>query len=165
MMLILLILSLAAFATAEVNFLLAFLKVIIVIISRLRTPTPCSRLTYCSSVQCRPWMVCSSLDLSRLFTTIAFIIVFHCYHCKSGMLSAQVKVGINIRKIHDFLIDEEFLTLEVLHQHPHIVTNVLKSITIIMFADWDRDDVDRRARAQKNGLRREPIGIHSVAIW
>ena len=51
------------------------------------------------------------------------------------MLPAQVKVGIDIRKIHDFLIDEEFLTLEVLHQHLHIVTNVLKSITIIMFAD------------------------------
>ena len=77
MMLILLILSLVAFATAEVNFLLAFLKVIIAIISRLRTRTSCSRLTFCSSVQCRPWMVCASLDLSRLFTTIAFIIVFH----------------------------------------------------------------------------------------
>ena len=28
-------------------------------------------------------------------------------------MSAQVKVGIDIRKIHDFLINKEFITLEV----------------------------------------------------
>ena len=28
-------------------------------------------------------------------------------------MSIQVKLGIDIRKIHDFLINEEFITLEV----------------------------------------------------
>ena len=29
------------------------------------------------------------------------------------MINVQVKLGIDIRKIHDFLINEEFITLEV----------------------------------------------------
>ena len=45
------------------------------------------------------------------------------------MMNVQVKLGIDIRKIHDFLINEEFITLEVnIFLFPNAIIAIFLSI-------------------------------------